>query len=200
MATHSSVLAWRIPGTGEPGGLPSGVTQSWTWLKRLSSSSSSPICGFSSSHVWMWELHHKERWALKNFCFLTVMFEKTLESPLDLMEIKPVSPKGNESKIIYWKNRYWSRSSNTLATWCEELTHWKKTLMLENIEVTGEGNERGWDIWMASPTPWIWVWESSRSWWWTSKPGMQQSMMSQRVGHNWATELKWCSNNIDFIL
>ena len=100
----------------------------------------------------MWELYHKEGWALKNWCFLTVMFEKTLESPLDLMEIKPVSTKGNESKIIYLKNRYWSRSSNTLATWCEELTHWKKTLMLGKIEAGGEGDDRGWDGWMASLT------------------------------------------------
>ena len=63
--------------------------------------------------------------------------------------------------------------------------------MLGNIEGIGEGDNRGWDGWMASPTRWIWVWASSRSWWWTGKPGILHSMGSQRVGHDWATELNW---------
>ena len=74
---------------------------------------SSQSYGFSSNHIWMWELDHKEGWAPKNCCFWTMVLEKTLESPLDC-KIKPVNPKGNQS----W-------TSNTLATWCEELTHWK---------------------------------------------------------------------------
>ena len=79
---------------------------------------SSQGCGFSSSHVWMWELHYKESWALKNWCFLTVMLEKTLESPLHCKEIKPVNPKRNQS----WISWCWSWSSNTLATSCKEPT------------------------------------------------------------------------------
>ena len=83
----------------------------------------------------------------------------------------------------------WSWSSSTLATWCEELTHWKRPWCWERLNVGGEGDDRGWDGWMASPTQWTWVWTSSRSWWWTGKLGMLQSMGLQRVGHNWA--LNW---------
>ena len=61
------------------------------------------------------------------------------------------------------------------------------------LKAWGEGDDRGWDGWMASPTQWTWVWASSGSWWWTGKPGVLQSMESQRVGHNWVTELNWCS-------
>ena len=89
---------------------------------------------------------------------------------------------------IYWKNWPWSWSYNSLATWCEELTHWKRPWCWERLRAGGEGDDRGWDGWMASPTRWTWVWASSRSWWWTGKPGVIQSMGSQRVGYNWATE------------
>ena len=67
----------------------------------------------------------------------------------------------------------------------------EKTLMLERLKRGGEEDDRGWDGWMASPTQWTWVWLSSRCWWWTGKPGMLQSMGSQRVGQDWATELNW---------
>ena len=77
---------------------------------------------FSSRYVWMWEVDHKEGWAQKNWCFWTVVLEKTLESPLDCKEIKPVNPK-EINLNIHWKDWWWSWSSNTLATWCEELTH-----------------------------------------------------------------------------
>ena len=72
----------------------------------------------------------------------------------------------------------------------EELTHWKRPWCWERLKA-GEGDERRWDGWMASPTGWTWIWASSRSWWWTGKPGMLQSMVSQRVGHNWETEPNW---------
>ena len=75
-----------------------------------------------------------------------------------------------------------------LATWCEELTHWKDSQYQEDEKAGGEGDNRGWDGWMASLTQWTWV--SSRRWWWTGKPGVLQSMESQGVGHHWATELK----------
>ena len=78
-----------------------------------------------------------------------------------------------------------------LATSCKELTHWKRPWCWERLKAGGEGDDRGWDGWMASPTQWTWVWASSGSWWWTGKPGVLQSMESQRVGHNWVTELNW---------
>ena len=94
---------------------------------------------------------------------------------------------------IHWKDWCWIWNSNTLATWCEELTHWKRPWGWERLKVGGEGDDRGWDGWIASPTKWTWVWVNSGSWWWTERPGMLPSMGSQRVGHNCATELNWMS-------
>ena len=90
---------------------------------------------------------------------------------------------------VYWKDWCWSWNSNTLATWCEELTHLKRPWCWEGLKAGGEGDNRSWDDWMASPTQWTWVWASSRSWWWTGKPGVLQSMGLQRTGHDWETEL-----------
>ena len=89
---------------------------------------------------------------------------------------------------IHWKDWCWNWSSNTLATWCEELTHWKRPWCWERLRVGKEGDERGWDGWMASPTQWTCVWASSRRWWRTGKPGVRQSTGLQRVGHDWTTE------------
>ena len=80
---------------------------------------SSQSYNFSSNHVWLWELDYKESWAPKNWCFWTVVLEKTLESPLDFKEIKPDNPKGNQSMNVHWKDWCWSWSSNTLAMWCK---------------------------------------------------------------------------------
>ena len=80
---------------------------------------------------------------------------------------------------------------NTLATWCEELTHWKRPWCWERLKAGGEGDDRGWDAWTASSTWWTWVWVNSGSWWWTGRPGVLQFMGLQRVRHNWATELNW---------
>ena len=133
----------------------------------------------------MWELDHKESWAPKNWCFWTVVLEKTLESPLD-SKIQPVNPRGNQCWIL--KDWCWSWNSNTLATWCKELIHWKRPWCWERLKTGGEGDDRGWD---SSPTRWTWVWASSGSWWWTGKPGVLQSIRSQRVRHDWVTELNW---------
>ena len=143
------------------------------------------------------ELDHKEGWAPKNWSFGTVLLEKTLESPLDCKVLKPVDPKGNQLNIP-WKDWCWSWNSNTLATWCEELTHWKRPWCWKRLKAGGEGDERGWDVWMASPTQWTWVWASLRSWWWTGKPGVLQSMGLQTVGLNWAIDLNWTELNIFF--
>ena len=148
--------------------------------------------GFSSSCVWMWELDCEESWAPKNWCFWTVVLEKTLESPLDCKEIQPVHPKRDQSWVFIGRTD-WSWSSNTLTTWYEELTHWKRPWCWERLKAGREGDNRGWDGCMASPRHgwWTWVWASSRSWWWTGKPCMLQSKGSQRVVHDWATELNW---------
>ena len=138
----------------------------------------------------MWEFDHKESWALKNWCFRMMVLEKTLESPLDCKEIKPVSWRKSVLNIN-WKDWCWSWSSNPLATWCKELTHWKRPWCWERLKAGGEGDDRGWDGWIASPSQWTWVWASSGSWWWMRKPGVLKSMGSQRVRHDWATELNW---------
>ena len=78
-----------------------------------------------------------------------------------------------------------------LATSCEELTHWKRLWCWEGLRAGGEGDDRGWDGWMASLTPWTWVWVNSKSWWWTGRPGMLWFMGSQTVRQDWATELNW---------
>ena len=142
--------------------------------------------GFSNSHVWMWELDHKENWVPKNWCLWTVMLEKTLESPLDCKEIKPVHPKGNQSWIFIGRTD--ADASPDAKSWFirkdpDAGKDWRQE--------KGGGDDRRRDCWMASPTQSTWVWASSRSWWWTEKPGMLQSMGLLRVGHDWATELNW---------
>ena len=98
--------------------------------------------------------------------------------------LKEISPEYSlEGLMLNW-------NPNTLATWCEELTHWKRPWCWERLKAGREGDSRGWDHWMASLTRWIWIWASSGSWWWTGKPGMLQSMWLQRVRYNWETELK----------
>ena len=90
---------------------------------------------------------------------------------------------------VHWKDWCWSWNANAWATWCKELTHWKRPWCWERLKAGGEGDDREWDGCMASPTQWTWVWVNSRSWWWTGRPGVLQSMESQRVRYNWATEL-----------
>ena len=141
-----------------------------------------PVVMYVCMYVtWMWELDHK------NWCFWIVMLKKTLESPLGCEEIKSVNPKRNQS----WTDAEAEASPDgghlMGATWCEEVTHWKRPWCWERLGA-GEGHDRGWDGWMASLTRWTWVWASSGRWWWTGKPGVLQSTGSQRVGHDWATE------------
>ena len=118
------------------------------------------------------------------------MLENSWE-PLGLQG-DPTSQSYRKSVLnIHWENGCWSWNSNTLATWCEELTQWKSPWCWERLRAGGEGDGRGWDGRMASPTRWTGVWVGSGSWWWTGKPGLLQSMGLQRIGHNWATELNW---------
>ena len=84
---------------------------------------------------------------------------------------------------------------STLAISCEELTHWKRLWCWEGLGAGGDGDDKGWDAWMASLTRWTWVWVNSGSWWWTGRPGVLWFMGSQRVGHDWAAELNWTEIN-----
>ena len=143
--------------------------------------------GFSISHVWMWELDHKENWALKNWYFWTVELEKTLESPLDCKEIKPLNPKGNQSWIFIGRT-----DTKTPILWPPDVKNWliwKDPDDGKDWRQEEMGMTKGWDGWIASSTRWTWVWVSSRSWWWTGKPGLLQSMGSQRVRYDWMTKL-----------
>ena len=151
---------------------------------------SSQSYGSSRSHVWMWKLDYKESWVLKNWCFWCVVLEKTLESPLDCKEIQPVHPKGDQSWVFIGRTmlRLQLQYFGHLMQRADSL---EKTLGKDSWEwlrAGGEGNDRGWDGWMASPTQWTWVCVNSGSWWWTGRPGVLQSMRTQRVRHNWATE------------
>ena len=126
----------------------------------------------------MWELDYKESWAVKNWCLWTVMLEKTLESPLDCKEIQPVNPKGTQYWIVIRMTDIeaemsilWSPDNNWLI--------WKWPWCWERLKVWGEGDDRGWDGWMAPRTQWTWVWASSGSWWWSDRPGRLQSMGMQ---------------------
>ena len=151
---------------------------------------SSQSYGFSSSHALMWESDYKENWAQKNWCFWTVVLEKTFESPLDSKEIQPVHSEGDQPWDFFGRNDA-KAETPTLGTSCEELTHWKRSWCWERLKGGEEGDQRGWDGWMASLTQWTWVWVNSGSWWWIGRPGVLWSMGSQRVGHDWETELNW---------
>ena len=142
--------------------------------------------GFSSSHVQMWKLDHKESWVLKNWCFQTVVLEKTLESPLDCKEIQPVHPKGNRSWIFIGGTDAETEAS---ILWPPDVKSQliRKSLMLGQIEGRRRRGRWGRDGWMVSLIQWTWVWASSRRWWRTGKSGMLQSM-GRSVRHHWVTE------------
>ena len=130
------LLLWRIAMTD----LDSNIKKQSHYFAVKSPYSQS--YGFSSNHVWMWELNQKEGWAPKNWCFWTVVLEKTLESPLDYREIKPVNPKENQP-WIFTGGRIDDEAP--LATWCKELTHWKRPWWWERLRAGGQGDGRWWD-------------------------------------------------------
>ena len=138
----------------------------------------------------MWELDYKENWALKNWCFWTVVLEKTLRVPWTARRSNQ-SILNETSPGCSWRDWCWSWNSKTLATSCEELTHWNRLWCWEQLGAGGEGDDRGWEGWMVSLTRWTWVWVDSGSWWWTGRPGVLQFMGSQRAGHDSATKLNW---------
>ena len=128
-------------------------------------------------------------WALENWCFWTVVLEKTLESPLGCKEIQPVLRKGGQSWMFIGRT---DAEAETPILWppdAKKWLIWKDPDAGNDWRREEKGNDRGWNGWMASSTQWTWVWVSSGSWWWAGKPGMLQSIGSQRVGHDWASEL-----------
>ena len=150
--------------------------------KGLSSQSN----GFSSSHVWIKKAECQRTDAFELWCW-----RRLLRVPWTARRSNQSTQK-EVSLNIHWKE--WCWSSNTLASWCEELTHWKRPWCYERLKAGGEGDNR-WNGWMASLTQWTWVWASSGSWWWTEKPSTLQFMELQRVRHDWPTELNWFETN-----
>ena len=143
--------------------------------------------GFPSSHVWMLELNHKESWALKNWYFQIVVLEKTFESFMDWKEVKPVNPKGNQPWIVIGRTDAEAEVPNTLATWCEEPTYWKRPWCWERLRAKGEEGDRGWDGWMASPIQWTWIWANSGRERGTGRPGIS-------AGHGVVKSWTWLSD------
>ena len=109
--------------------------------------------GFSSGQVWIWEMDYKESWTLKNWCFWTVVLEKTLESPLDCKEIQPVHPKGDQSSVFIGR----TDEAKTPILWPPDVKSW---FIWKDPDAGGEGDDRGWDGWIALLTQWTWVWAS----------------------------------------
>ena len=143
----------------------------------------------------MWELDCEESWVPKNWWFWTVVLEKTLESPLDCKEIQLVHSKGDQPRVFFRRN---DTKAETQVLWPPHAKSW----LIGKDPDAGRGlgqEEKGMtedDGWMASPIRWRWVWVNSGSWWWTGRPGVLWFMGSQRVGHEWATELNWSSKDL----
>ena len=129
----------------------------------------------------------------------TVVLEKTLESPLDCKEIQPVHSEGDQSWVFFGRT---DAKAETPVLWPPHVKSWLigKDWCWEGLGAGGEGDDRGWDGWMASPTWWTWVWVNSGSWWWTGRPGVLQFMGSQRVRHDWGTELNWINIFIQILI
>ena len=147
----------------------------------------------------MWELAYKESWLPKNWCFWTVVLEKTLESPLDCKEIQPVN-QGNQSWIFIGRT---DAEAEAPRLWPPDGKNW----LIGKDQDSGKdwmwekkGNDRGWDGRMASLTQWTWAWVNSGSCQWRVRPDVLQSMGSQIVGHDWATELNWSKESRKLML
>ena len=131
-----------------------------------------------------WTIKKAEHWRIELWCWRLLRVPWTLRRS-NQSNLKEISPDYSlEGQMLKLKLQY-------LATLCEELTHWKRPWCWGRLKVGGEGDGGGWDGWMAPPTLWTWVWASSRSSWWTGKPGVLQSMGSQRMRHDWVTKLNW---------
>ena len=145
--------------------------------------------GFSRSHVWIWELEYKKAEHWRTDAFELWCWRRPLRVPWTARRsnqfiLKEISPEYSlEELLLNWKLQYFGH-----LMW--RINSFEKTLMLGKM-AGGEGDDRGRDSWMATRTQWVWAWINSRSWWWTGRPGVLQSMGSQRVRHDWATKLNW---------
>ena len=119
------------------------------------------------------------------------MLEKTLESPLDCQEIQPANSKGNQPWIYIGRTDAKAEAPILWPPDAKSWLMWKDPDAGKDWRQEEKGIDRGWDGWMASPTQWTWVWVDSGSWWWTGRPALLRFMGSQRVGHDWVTELNW---------
>ena len=140
-----------------------------------------------------WTIKKTERWRIDAFelwCWrrvLRVLWTARRSNQTILKEIHPEYSLEGQINI-------WSWNSNTLATWCKKLTHLKRPWCWERLKAGGDRDNREWDGWMESLTQWAWIWVNSRSWWWTGRPGVLQSMGSQRVRQDW---LNWLTDWTD---
>ena len=143
-----------------------------------------PVVMYGCEH---WTVKKAECWridAFKLWCWRRLLRVPWTARRSKQSILKEISP-GCSLEGLMLKLKF-----HTLATWCKGLTHLKRSWCCERLRA-GEGDDREWEGWMASPAQWIWVWVKSGSWWWTGRPGMLRFMGLQRVEHNWATELNW---------
>ena len=146
--------------------------------------------GSSSSHVWIWELDYKEIECLRIDAFEVWCWRRLLRVPWtarisNQSILKEISPEYSlEGLMMKLRLQYFDDLMR-------RTDFWKRPWCWERLKAGGQGDDRGWEGWMASPTQWTWVWVNSGSWWCTGRPGVLQSVGLQRVGHDWATELNW---------
>ena len=139
-----------------------------------------------------WTVKKAESW--RNDAFGLWCWRRLLRVPWTERRSNQSILKENTILGVLWKDWCWSWNSNTLATWCKEGTHWERLWCSKRLKAGGEGDNRGWDYWMASPTQWTWVWVNSRSWWSTGRPGMLQSM-----GHKESDTTEWLNWVMSYI-
>ena len=174
------------------------------------------ICGYHASFTWPWRTdrflkRNKREWQkfylevrvglwrklrAKELMLLNCGVKKTLESSLDCKEIQPVHSKGHQSGAFIGRT---DDEAETSVLWPPHAKSWpigKDPDAGRDLEAGGEGGNQGWDGWMALLTRWMWVWMNSGGWWWTGRPGVLRFMGSQRIGHDWETELNWTSRSL----
>ena len=141
-----------------------------------------------------WTIKKAERWRIDAFellCRRRLLRDPWTARRSNQSILKEISPGCSlEGLMLKLKLQY------PLGTWCKQLTHLKRHWCWERLKAGAEGDDRGWDGWIASPTQWTWVWVDSRSWWWIGRPGVLRFMGLQRVGHDWVTELNWTELNV----
>ena len=219
MASHSIILAWRIPWTKEPGGLQSmglqRIGHDWSDFGRKVITNLDSI--FKSRDITLPTKVH----LVKTMVFPVVMYgyeswtvKKAEHRRIDafelwcwrrLLRVPWIARRSNQSILkeispgISWEGMMLKLKLQYFGHLMRKLTHWKRLWCWEGLGAGEEGDDRGWDGWMASLTRWTWVWVNSGSWWWTGRPGVLRFMRSQTVGHDWATDLIWLDWGLCFL-